>query len=55
MFTWIYLAKLYETKFQAHCLATRIKEDWWVRGYDSPDVVEVFRSQKGRYGVRYLR
>lgn len=51
---WIYWAKLYETKFQAHCLATRMREDWWLYGYKSPSQVEVFRSPRGRYGVRYM-
>lgn len=54
MMTWIYWAKLYETKFQAHCLAARLREDLWIYGYDSPTEVEVFRSRKGRYGVKYI-
>ncbi len=51
---WIYWGKLYESKFQAKCLVARISEDWWVIGYDSPRYVEIFRSKKGRYGVRYM-
>jgi hypothetical protein len=54
MSCWIYWAKLYDTRFQARCLAARIQEDWWVYGYDSPADVEVFQSKRGRYGVRYL-
>lgn len=54
MMRWIYWIKLYETKFQAHCLAARIKEDWWIYGYDSPTEVEVYQSRKGRYGVKYM-
>lgn len=51
---WIYCAKLFNSRFQAHCLAARMQEDWWMYGYDSPDLVEVFRSRKGRFGVKYI-
>jgi hypothetical protein len=51
---WIYWGRLYETKFQAGCLVRRMENDWWIYGYDSPSEVEVFRSRKGRYGVRYM-
>jgi hypothetical protein len=54
MMAWIYWAKLYESKFQARCLAARLREDWWINGYDGPAEVEVFRSRKGRYGVKYM-
>jgi len=50
---WIYWLKLYNSRFQADCLKTRIQEDWWINGYDSPTIVEVFRSAKGKYGVRF--
>lgn len=51
---WIYCAKLYNTKFQAGCLAKRMEEDWWIYGYTCPREIEVFRSRKGRFGVRYF-
>ncbi|WP_201763535.1 hypothetical protein [Chengkuizengella marina] len=51
---WIYCVKLYDSKFQAGCLAKRMEEDWWVYGFEYPTEVEVFKSQKGRYGVRYI-
>ncbi|MGO4271129.1 hypothetical protein AB4Z22_15010, partial [Paenibacillus sp. TAF58] len=50
---WIYWAKLYDSKFQAGCLAKRMEEDWWIYGYECPQEVEVFKSKKGRFGVRY--
>jgi hypothetical protein len=52
--SWIYWVKLYESKFQAGCLAKRMEEDWWIYGYECPNTVEVFRSKKGRFGVRYI-
>ncbi|PTM59307.1 hypothetical protein C8J48_1919 [Desmospora activa DSM 45169] len=54
MSDWIYWAKLYDTRFQARCLATRMEEDWWIYGYDSPAEVEVYQCKSGRYGVRYM-
>lgn len=51
---WIYWVRLYETKFQAGCLVKRMENDWWIYGYESPHEVEVFRSRKGRYGVRFI-
>ncbi|SMO49185.1 hypothetical protein [Melghirimyces algeriensis] len=54
MFTWVYWAKLYDSRFQASCLATRMEEDWWIHEFERPVEVEVFQSKKGRYGVRCL-
>jgi len=51
---WVYWGRLYNTKFQASCLAKRMEEDWWIYGYESPQTVEIFCSKKGRYGVRYM-
>jgi hypothetical protein len=31
-----------------------MENDWWMYGCNSPREIEVFRSRKGRYGVRYL-
>lgn len=53
MMNWIYWAKLYDSKFQANCLKTRIEQDWWLNGYDSPQLVEVFQVKRGKYGVRF--
>lgn len=50
---WIYWAKLYESRFQANCLATRMQEDGWLLASEYPHNVEVYRSPRGRYGVRY--
>jgi hypothetical protein len=52
--SWVYWVKLHESKFQAGCLAKRMEEDWWIYGYECPRTVEVFRSKKGRFGVRYI-
>ncbi|GBF75513.1 hypothetical protein PA598K_03926 [Paenibacillus sp. 598K] len=51
---WIYWGRLYESKFQASCLVERMENDWWLYGYHSPREVEIFRSRRGRYGVRYM-
>lgn len=54
MMNWIYFAKLFRTRFQAGCLAKRIEQDGWIYGYHDPRFVEIYRSRKGRYGVRFL-
>ncbi|MGW8825714.1 hypothetical protein ACWGNU_26710 [Paenibacillus lautus] len=51
---WVYYGKLYTTKFQAGCFAKRLEQDGWLFGYHDPRTVEVYRSKKGRYGVRFL-
>lgn len=51
---WIYFAKLFRTRFQAGCLAKRLEQDGWIYGYHDPRFVEIYRSRKGRYGVRFL-
>jgi hypothetical protein len=51
---WVYWVKLYDSKFQAGCLMKRMQDDWWIYGYECPREIEVFRSRKGRYGVRYV-
>lgn len=55
MLKWVYWGRLYDSKFQAGCLVKRMTEDWWVYGYDCPQEVVIFRSRKGRYGVKFIR
>jgi hypothetical protein len=52
--SWVYWVKLHDSKFQAGTLAKRMEQDWWIYGYECPQTVEVFRSKKGRFGVRYI-
>ncbi|AHV98349.1 MULTISPECIES: hypothetical protein [Paenibacillus] len=51
---WIYFAKLFRTRFQAGCLAKRLEQDGWIYGYHDLQLVEIYRSRKGKYGVRFL-
>ena len=51
---WIYWARLYNTRFQAGCVAKRMEEDWWIYGLDCPREVEIIQTRRGRYGVRYV-
>lgn len=51
---WIYFNKLYKTKFQAGCLAKRLEQDGWIYGFDEMREIEVFRSRRGKYGVKFL-
>ncbi len=51
---WVYFNKLYRTKFQAGCLARRLEQDGWIYGFDDMRQIEIFRSRKGKYGVRFI-
>jgi len=51
---WVYWLRLYDSKFQAGCLVRRMEHDGWIYGVDLPKEIEVFRSRRGRYGVRYI-
>lgn len=51
---WVYYLKLVDTKFQANCLAARLEDgsSWLYRRV--PRYVGVYRTQRGRYGVKAL-
>lgn len=51
---WVYWSRLYNSRFQAGCIAKRMEEDWWIYGLDCPREVEVIQTRRGRFGVRYL-
>ena len=51
---WVYFNKLYRTKFQAGCLARRLEQDGWIYGFDDMREIEIYRSRKGKYGVRFI-
>ena len=52
--SWVYYNRLYKSKFQAGYLAKRLEQDGWVYGFRDMQEIEVYRSKKGRYGVRFL-
>lgn len=52
--SWVYYGKLFDSKFQAGCLATRIRDDGWLHHSRTPQFVGIFLTKKGRYGVKYL-
>ncbi len=49
---WVYYLRLVNTKFQADCLKARIEdaEGWLFRSV--PKYIGVYRTSKGRYGVK---
>lgn len=51
---WVYWGKLYDSKFQAKVLQERLSYDAWIYGYSTPQEIEIFRSAKGKYGIRFL-
>jgi hypothetical protein len=51
---WVYYVKLFDSEFQAGCLAARMKNEMWLGWPLSPAYVGVYRTKRGRYGVKYL-
>ncbi len=50
---WVYSGTLYDSKFQAGCYATRIRDGELLTRVRLPNYVYVYRTKKGRYGVKY--
>jgi hypothetical protein len=50
---WVYSGTLYDSKFQAGCYATRIRDGELLTRVRLPSYVYVYRTKKGRYGVKY--
>ncbi|MCI0184076.1 MAG: hypothetical protein OWR52_06115 [Acidibacillus sp.] len=51
---WIYSGKLYDSEFQAGCLAARMREEGFILSKRSPRYVYVFKTKTGRYGVKCM-
>jgi hypothetical protein len=49
---WVYEARLYDSKSVASYVAMCVRDDHLLRGIHSVKV-QVFRTKKGNYGVRY--
>lgn len=54
MMQWIYFNKLYRTKFQAGCLAKRLEHDGWIYGFEEMRHIEIYRSRRGKFGVKFI-
>ncbi len=50
---WVYFAGLYESKFEAYCAVMWVEADERIRGASSPSEVQVYRTHKGKFGVRF--
>ncbi|MEK4250454.1 hypothetical protein [Paenibacillus sp. FSL W7-1287] len=51
---WVYWIRLYESKFQASCVVQRMEHDYWMYGMECPKEIEIYKSNRGKYGVRYM-
>ncbi|MDI3327420.1 MAG: hypothetical protein QJR06_02610 [Alicyclobacillaceae bacterium] len=51
---WIYCSRLFDNQFQAGCYAARLRENGWRDAAQLPDYVAVFRTPRGRFGVKFL-
>ncbi len=52
---WVYFAGLYPSKFEAYCAVMWIEADERIRGTIPCSVVQVYQTQKGKYGVRFRK
>ncbi len=50
--SWVYEARLYESKSVASYVAMCLKDDHLLRGSHGVNV-QVYRTSRGNYGVRY--
>ncbi|MCF8563703.1 hypothetical protein LLE49_02975 [Alicyclobacillus tolerans] len=50
--SWVYEARLYDSKSVASYVAMCVRDDQLMRGLSNVKV-QVFRTRKGNYGVRY--
>jgi|GEM_PF-2240663 len=50
---WIYFAGLYGSKFEAYCAVMWVEADERIRGACAPAEVQVYRTNQGKFGVRF--
>lgn len=50
--SWVYEARLYDSKSVASYVAMCVRDDYVLRGFQNVNV-QVFRTRKGNYGIRY--
>jgi len=50
--SWVYEARLYDSRSVANYVAMCVRDDQILRGCHQP-LVQIYRTRKGNYGVRY--
>lgn len=51
--SWVYEARLYDSRTVANYVAMCVRDDQVLRGQSHP-LVQIYKTKKGNYGVRYL-
>lgn len=51
--SWVYWAGLYDSKFEAYCAVMWVEGDKRIYGSYPPREVELYKTRKGKYGVRF--
>ncbi|QQE76891.1 hypothetical protein [Alicyclobacillus sp. SO9] len=51
--SWVYEARLYESKSVASYVAMCVRDDRMLHADENPVKVQVFRTRRGNYGIRY--
>ena len=52
---WVYFAGLYDSRFEAYCAVMWVEADERIRGTVAPEEVQVYRTRRGKYGVRFRK
>lgn len=50
--TWVYEARLYDSRSVANYVAMCVRDDQVLKGLRPPSV-QIYKTRKGNYGVRY--
>jgi len=54
--SWVYEARLYDSKSVASYVAMCVRDDHLLQGHPDKSIkVQVFRTRRGNYGIRYRR
>ncbi|WP_170119538.1 hypothetical protein [Tumebacillus permanentifrigoris] len=51
--SWVYWAGLYDSKFEAYCAVMWVEGDKRIYGKTPPQEVELYRTNRGKFGVRF--
>ncbi|GIM48330.1 hypothetical protein DNHGIG_38790 [Collibacillus ludicampi] len=51
--SWVYWAGLYDSKFEAYCAVMWVEGDKRIYGNRPPREVELYRTRRGKFGVRF--
>lgn len=51
---WVYYLQLVDSRFQAKCLEARLRQNTQWFAHKEPEYVAIYRTPRGKYGVKLL-